>query len=339
MRVPPVWTAAERLMINNGPAMPRVVSRLLRIDMRVWLGVLGLVSTPLLWAGEGEAWLARMIEAQASQSYQGRFVYERQGSFMAHRLWRRAEPGLQVERLLQLDGLPREIVRRNGQLVCQSDADSQASWSLPPVQARVTAQALLGHYQVRLLGSHRIAGREAEELALSPRDSHRYALQLSLDRHSGLPLRSMIVGEQGQLLERMQFIDLELQPPTDEQLQPLGACRAVQASPGVSDRPLWQAGWLPPGFVAQASWQQAVPAGTAVLTQVYGDGLVSLSVFIEALQEGQAADAHSQVGPTAIHSRRHGTAQGDFMVTVVGEVPPVTAERVALSMRAPEDKP
>ena len=72
---------------------------------------------------------------------------------------------------------------------------------------------------------------------------------------------------------------------------------------------------------------------------MYGDGLASISVFIEPLREAQAGDAHSQAGPTAINSRQHSTPQGQFMVTVLGEVPPATVERVALSMCAPGGQP
>jgi sigma-E factor negative regulatory protein RseB len=40
----------------------------------------------------------------------------------------------------------------------------------------------------------------------------------------------------------------------------------------------------------------------------------------------------TQLGPTVAVSRRLKTDDGDVMVTVVGEIPPGTAERVALSM-------
>lgn len=309
--------------------------------MRIWLGLFGLLSAPLLWADEAEGWLARMIEAQASQSYQGTFVYERQGSFVAHQLWRRAINGQLRERLLQLDGMPRESLSENGRLLCMTGSADELQ--LPPRQQMLThlnAQTLTAHYQPRLLGTNRIAGREVEELALLPRDPHRYAMQLSLDHQTGLPLRSLLLGAQGQLLERLQFTEIQLQAPTDEQLQAAGDCRDIKPLAAARDAQVWRADWLPPGFVAQATWRRASPlGGQELLTQVYGDGLASISVFIEPLREAQAGDAHSQAGPTAINSRLHSTPQGEFMVTVLGEVPPATVERVALSMRAPGGQP
>lgn len=309
--------------------------------MRTWLGLLGLLSAPLLWADEAEERLARMIQAQASQSYQGTFVYERQGSFVAHQLWKRALDGQLRERLLQLDGMPRESLREDGRLLCVTGSADELQ--LPQRQQMLThlnAQALTAHYQLRLLGSNRIAGREVEELALLPRDPHRYAMQLSLDLQTGLPLRSLLLGAQGQLLERLQFTEIQLQAPTDEQLQAAGDCRDIEPLSAARDVQVWRADWLPPGFVALATWRRPSPlGGQELLTQVYGDGLASISVFIEPLHEAQAGDAHSQAGPTAINSRQHSTPQGEFMVTVLGEVPPATVERVALSMRAPGGQP
>jgi len=44
-------------------------------------------------------------------------------------------------------------------------------------------------------------------------------------------------------------------------------------------------------------------------------------------------DTRVQLGPTVAVSRRLSTAEGEMMVTVVGEIPVGTAERIALSMR------
>jgi sigma-E factor negative regulatory protein RseB len=67
---------------------------------------------------------------------------------------------------------------------------------------------------------------------------------------------------------------------------------------------------------------------------LYDDGLARFSVFMEPLHGASVEDARSQLGPTVAVSRRLSTGDGDVMVTVVGEIPLGTAERVALSMRA-----
>ncbi|MCY1181068.1 Sigma factor AlgU regulatory protein MucB [compost metagenome] len=67
---------------------------------------------------------------------------------------------------------------------------------------------------------------------------------------------------------------------------------------------------------------------------MFDDGLARFSVFVEALNGGSAADIRTQLGPTVAVSRRLTTPKGEMMVTVVGEIPIGTAERIALSMRS-----
>ena len=62
---------------------------------------------------------------------------------------------------------------------------------------------------------------------------------------------------------------------------------------------------------------------------VYTDGLASLSVFIERLSSAtERLEGHSSMGAM----NAYGRVLGDFQVTVVGEVPSITVERVADSI-------
>jgi sigma-E factor negative regulatory protein RseB len=67
---------------------------------------------------------------------------------------------------------------------------------------------------------------------------------------------------------------------------------------------------------------------------MYDDGLARFSVFIEPVEGAAVTDIRTQLGPTVAVSRRLNTPKGDAMVTVVGEIPMGTAERIALSMRS-----
>jgi sigma-E factor negative regulatory protein RseB len=69
---------------------------------------------------------------------------------------------------------------------------------------------------------------------------------------------------------------------------------------------------------------------------MYDDGLARFSVFLEPVKDDSGADVRTQLGPTVAVSRRLNTPKGKVMVTVVGEIPLGTAERIALSMR-PQD--
>lgn len=173
-------------------------------------------------------------------------------------------------------------------------------------------------------------------LAVTPRDQHRYGFELHLDRDTGLPLKSLLLNEKGQLLERFQFTQLNTgAAPAEDQLQAGAECQVVGPAKADGEKTVaWRSEWLPPGFTLTRSFMRrspVTPDPVACLT--YGDGLARFSVFIEPLHGAMVGDARSQLGPTVVVSKRLQTDDGGQMVTVVGEVPLGTAERVALSIR------
>ena len=54
-------------------------------------------------ADQAQDWLKRLGQAEQQQSYQGTFVYERNGSFSTHNIWHLVQDGKVRERLMQLD--------------------------------------------------------------------------------------------------------------------------------------------------------------------------------------------------------------------------------------------
>ena len=289
-------------------------------------------------ADEGRVLLQRLANAERTQSFQGTFVYERNGSFSTHSIWHHVkDDGMVRERLLQLDGAAQEVLRVDGQVHCASAAlaEQVVDSQLWPARA-LDAEQLSQSYELRVLGQSRVAGRATDVLALVPRDQHRYGIELHLDQQTGLPLKSLLVNDKGQLLERFQFTQLQVGAPAAANLEASVECRAVRVLPvqaKISNA--WQSDWLPPGFSLSTTAQRISPASDEpVACQVYGDGVARFSVFIEPLRGEPVEDARTQLGPTVAVSRRLITAEGDVMVTVVGEIPLGTAERVALSMRA-----
>nr|BFE90722.1 hypothetical protein GCM10020185_12580 [Pseudomonas brassicacearum subsp. brassicacearum] len=72
-------------------------------------------------ADEAQDWLNRLSQAEQQQSFQGTFVYERNGSFFStHNIWHRVQDGKVRERLLQLDGSAQEVLRIDGHTQCVS---------------------------------------------------------------------------------------------------------------------------------------------------------------------------------------------------------------------------
>ncbi|WP_462401906.1 MucB/RseB C-terminal domain-containing protein [Pseudomonas sp. Marseille-QA0332] len=305
------------------------------------------MAAPALAAGssaEASDWLHRLARAEKEQSYQGSFVYERNGSFSSHDIWHRVQDGKVSERLLQLDGPAQEVLRVDGRVQCVGGTLGDGADSPPDSAPRALDPAKLTNwYDLAVTGKSRVAERDAIDIRLTPRDQHRHGFELRLDRRTALPLVSLMVNDKGQLLERFQMTRLDTdEVPSEAELQPSHNCHPVKraASLETTQAPGWHSQWLPPGFELVDSWvRRGSTRDSRVEHLVYDDGLARFSVFIEPLKEVAGSDARVQLGPTVAVSRHLNAATGPVLVTVVGEVPLGTAERVALSMRARDDQP
>ncbi|WP_022960997.1 MucB/RseB C-terminal domain-containing protein [Halopseudomonas pelagia] len=305
-------------------------------QLTLWgASVAALFLTTSALAEEPSEMLKRMFDAAREQSYQGAFVYERTGSFSTHQVWRQREGEQTTERVLQTDGQPQEWLKRNGELVCTSSIALASIWK-GTTQLSEQLEALPNWYSLQMLGSTRVADRPVFVLAVKPRDGFRYAYEMYLDQETGLLLKSLLVNERSVLLERFQFTFLQLGQVADEALQPTSVCLPMRAGKDVQTDvgKDWVPNWLPPGFVLGHSEVRALDdTGGEVITQVFTDGLARMTLFIEPLgADTPVNDLHAQLGPTAAISRKLVRAEGDYLATVVGEVPAAAAERVADSL-------
>lgn len=291
-------------------------------------------------ASDAQDSLKRLAQAEQQQSFQGTFVYERNGSFSTHRIWHSVADGKVRERLLQLDGSAQEVLRVDGLTQCVSGTLESGVANAPDAASHAyDANKLSAWYDIKTVGTSRVAGRPATIVSLMPKDQHRYGIELHLDDDTGLPLKSLLLGERGQLLERFQFTGFDTASAlTERELQPSADCKPVQTAKAKAQAPTkpapWRLDWVPPGFEQSASALRKDTATSAGISNLmYGDGLASFSIFVEPVSGPAISDTRTQLGPTVAVSRRLSTPKGDVTVTVVGEVPMGTAERIALSLR------
>ena len=305
-----------------------------------------LLSAAQVFAGPSEAaqWLQRLQEARTAQAYQGTFVYERKGAFSTHQVQRQVyAQGQLLEYFVQLNGPAHEVLRVDGRVQCMSSAmaDELALIDLWPAE-QITMQQLEQWYEPRLLGNARVAGQITTALLFAPRDQHRYPVEIHLERDTATLLKSLLFNEQGQLLERLQFVQFQKLPSdmaaTQPPIQPSAECLAVAEQTellAITSNSDWSAAWVPPGFMLLSSHsKKSVDRSGNVLSQVYSDGLAHFTVFTENIDNLEIDGGRRQLGPTAVVSRKVSQADETVMVTVVGEIPLGSAERVALSMRA-----
>lgn len=322
-------------------------------SMRAWsrsLSVLLLSLSPLLAAAvepDPKALLDGMVRAFRERNYDMSFVYIRDGKIEPMRLIHALDDGRERERLVHLNGQPREVIREDdtitaylagAQPVMLDKADGNVVWT----------RALLGnlqqmgqHYQLSDGGPARIAGRDAREIVIRSLDGERYGYRLWVDNVSGLLLRSDLLSRSGQILEQWQVVSLQLKeaiPEADlrvgfEVSAPDGVrVLSAKATSEPSQAVVWQVGWLPDGFTLRSQQlQQRKDSVTPVQHLLFSDGVASISVYVSTPPQGISSMERTwRKGAMTIVE----TANRERRVTVVGDIPSQTARRIAGSVTA-----
>jgi sigma-E factor negative regulatory protein RseB len=320
------------------------------VSARIWSGIsAGIVSLGLAGAAcAGEAarlWLDRMNAAIEQLDYVGTFVHLHDGKAETMRVAHRYEHGRVTEKIVSLDGVGREIIRRDENVRCilpdrQVVLFEEGGNSSPLISALPSySRKLEAHYRLKMFSTDRVADRETQVIAISPRDDFRYGYVLWLDIETAMPLRSKVWGEDKQSVEEILFTSIEYPESipdaafqatavTDGFTELSSHEPAAAIAPGIP----WRVDSLPEGFELTASTQKSIAGSQDPVDHlVYSDGLATVSVFVEApAAESDVADGFSQLGSTNAYSL---TSSGR-RVTVIGEVPRRTVETIANSLQA-----
>ncbi|MDE0193545.1 MAG: MucB/RseB C-terminal domain-containing protein [Gammaproteobacteria bacterium] len=251
--------------------------------------------------------------------------------------------GVEHERIAHRGGPGREILRTGGQVSYVLPADGKSfavAAGLPtgPYPGRIMrSEDLSANYRFNLSGRSSVIERPAVCLEVHPLDDDRYGFLLWLDEETGLLLRSELRDANGRYLERVEFLSLTVGDSVSEdalqseipgvRVQPADESSAAPAPPTVPVS--WKIGWVPAGFRITDAHPREARKGVHVM---FSDGLATFSVFIEAAPQSAAGGVFSRNGATVLLSHDLTGERGDYLVTVVGEVPPETAHRVAESV-------
>ncbi len=295
-------------------------------------------------------WLDDMNRAFTELSYDGLFSYFSGQDLASLRVVHMVVDGEQRERLVHLNGAPREIVRRGDEVACimmPGDALLELEESIPSgpfARAFVRRYDRISEsYGLSFFGEDRVADRTAVRLAVTPRDENRFGYRLWLDAETRLLLRSELVDSDGQRLEIFQFNQIRFGDAVDPaMLEPEGKDGSLvshltlatkRPEPVPSSEVAWVVGWLPEGFnMAAADIRRAPSSLKSVNTMMYSDGLAAFSVFVEDMPDAGAASMVSRNGATVAVTHRVESGSAPYLVTLVGEIPTSTAQRIARSV-------
>lgn len=300
-----------------------------------------------------QEWLNQMADAVRTLNYQGEFVYQ-QGSTLetlsvVHHV---DDKGVEKERILFLDGAPREMIRTGGELTFSNYRQGVTRFehgSMVPMLEKFSQLSLGNNYELKVVGIDRVAGREAVLMSIAPKDRFRYGYQIWIDRTSSLLLKSVMIDDNSRIMERMQFTSLKVNEPFgQETLAELEkaqkpADQVVNFEKNADKKssvPEWETGWIPEGFVLKDRQVRSSPVSTNdVDTLIFSDGIASFSIFVEKDETRVLSQASENIGALAAVSKIYRDGDHYFHITVLGEVPLGTAERVAVSVRPVKNSP
>ena len=320
---------------GNGKPLARAYGCLGTRSLLLPVLLLALTLPPLSVAGEADDaadWFARMRQAVHGTDYEGRFVYQvgeqLDGMYVVHRV----RDGHELERLVALDGEPKQVIRGQQGVACLEPRSRHISvvGNRAGILDRNAPDFahLRKFYEFVLLGPVRAAGRQARRLEIRPRDHLRFGYRIDLDEATALPLRSVMLERDGRVRSQTLFVDLKTGrhvTPIEMDISaleltrmPLKAEEAAEAASLVD----WQFRGLPAGFrlITQGS------VGEGAQHYVFTDGLASVSLYIEPSHDKEPVlNGFSRIGAT----EAFGMVRDGYQLVAVGEVPRATLRQIA----------
>ncbi|MDO8825396.1 MucB/RseB C-terminal domain-containing protein [Methylophaga sp.] len=300
------------------------------------------------------ALLERMSQAAKQLNYEGVFAYQSGKTFQSVRIYHRNDDGTESERLISLNGAAREVIRSDDTVTCINPDGKQVNVSQRPLGRGFPSDlprrlsSATAFYELKLGDEDRIAGKLTQRVDIKPVDNYRYGYRLWMDKDTDLLLKSELIDEQGEVLETFEFTDIQtgVDIPDASLKAQMSGNEMVwnRTEPGeMTTQDLatfsnWQTKWLPEGFTLVAHQNRLRSNnGAHVEQRVYSDGLSSVSVFIEKMR---AQHNHFHGGSHMGAVNAFGSVIHAHFVTVVGEVPAVTVEKIgaAIEYAGPESR-
>ncbi len=270
---------------------------------------------------DARALLAKHSVAMANLNYKGILTYEHGAHLATVELSHTVIDGVEHERLVHLNGEHRSIVRDSEPGQCPH-AGERLLRGLGRVDNDTDIES---YYHISVVGQERVAGRLVTLIQVMPRDQHRYGYVIGLDQATHLALKVMLIGPGARVLERFQFATVEIAESNGDEIKVDAVCGSVDE--GYAS--LWDAQWLPPGFQLAGSRQLSPEREMLMFT----DGLAAFSVFVDTVASPSVIEGRAQRGATVAYMGRAEQGDQHYRVTVVGEVPSPTLERVVMSLR------
>ncbi len=311
--------------------------------MLAFAGVAALLWLPAAQAEDAAEWLRTAANAAQQLNYMGTLVYQHGRRVETSRLLHMVDKRGEHEKLINLDGPAREVIRNNDEVRCYyPDAKiirieprtyRNAFPSLLPQQLETLAE----YYFFRKAEVARIAGVETPGVRVRTEGRHALRPQ-ALGGPRDRPAAQGAAPERAQQPDRAVPVHGHRDRRQDRSRKrapdlPAAAAdwQTRESLPGdvVPQDTGWQVKQLPPGFAKIVEGFRTLRGKAAPVAHlVFSDGLVAVSVFVEPMPQAPQPVGPTQQGGINVYSRQ----LDEHLVTVLGETPGATVRQIAFSV-------
>ncbi|KFD93871.1 sigma-E factor regulatory protein rseB [Vibrio cholerae] len=280
----------------------------------------------------------QMNEASQHLNYELSYILVKKNS-IEPLLYRHArQDDQQLAHLVYLSGPVREVIRRGDEVSYIEpgvepftiESGNMVAPTIPMLNTDVAE--LSRYYDFVKVGRAREAGAACQVLRVVPKDGLRYSYVVWVDEKSHLPLRADLLDRDGEVLEQYRTISFSVSERLAEIMAGLNKVQlpeVLKLPKGSVQETFWQVTWVPDGFQAmELNRYRMAMTERLVESQMYSDGLFNFSVYVSA------SDNYSLKGQLVRQGRRtlHSVVKGENEISVVGDIPPATAQRIAQSV-------
>lgn len=309
---------------------------------QIWFAVClmtGSLLTPAIASAEptAEALLQEMNKATLSLNYEIAFISITKQGIDSYRYRHATSNHSPLAQLVLMDGPRREIVQRGkdisyfetGLQPFTLDGDHIVD-SLPGIVFSDFAR-LTKYYDFIPVGRARAVDRLSQVIRVVSRDGTRFSYVIWVDENTKLPLRVDLLDRDGETLEQFRVISFVADDAVKESLATLEKATlppVLSVPAGNNAQFTWQPKWLPDGVAEVARSRRNLPnMPVAIESRLYSDGLFSFSINVSATTSAPSEQLVRQGRRTVQTEIRNANE-----ITVVGELPPSTAKRIAESI-------
>lgn len=288
-----------------------------------------------------QAMFKQIRSAAQKYNYSGTFVYQQANQMRTSRITHLVEGGNEFEKLEILDGNLREYIRHNEVVTSYIPeekillVEKRVTQDVFPAIFSASLEDVVLYYHFRKSADGRVAGFYCKSILLEPKDDLRYGYRLCVEKSTGLLLRAQTLDKEKAVIEQIFFTQIEIGKIDRNRVKSgfanVSDWRLESAAMKLVNIPEWEVKWVPPGFKkiremkrlvsdnsasAVAHDKKTTAAQREIKQIVFSDGLAAISVFIEPSTQSRTEGVYQQ-GAMSILGKR----QGDFWLTIVGEVP------------------